>query len=81
MRKQANKSQLKIYNQPMPTKDPTDMKRDETPEKDYKKLIIKIFNELNEDLRNELREETQEMKGPFNKEIQIFNETNQNSWK
>lgn len=45
------------------------MEGNEIPEKDYKQLIIKRINKLREYLRNILREQIQDMKDHFNKEL------------
>lgn len=69
MRKQEN-------NTPFPPKStipqqwiPGTVRLDESPERDCTKLIIKMFHELKEELRKELR--ITEDEGHFNKEIEI----------
>lgn len=56
MRKQTNKTPQK--NLQPPITETTDTEGDKVPEKDYKKFIIKMINEVKEDLRNEMRENT-----------------------
>lgn len=48
--------QISAQNPRSTNKDSTDIEVDEILEKDYKKLTIKIINELREDQRNELRD-------------------------
>lgn len=47
---ETGKSPPKIHN--LTTKNPTYVAIDEIPEKDYKNLIFKMFNEVKEELRN-----------------------------